>query len=64
MSIIDGNSKVLRGAIQILMQSPIYIRLPLTERKILVHKLSSQLGVACDPLSSQVHGRTAKSFHC
>jgi len=55
MSIINGNSKVLRGAIQILMQSPIYVRMPLAERKILVHKLSSQLGVVCEFASSQVH---------
>ena len=54
MSFVNGNRKVMRGVIRILMQSPIYMRMPLVERKVLVQKLYAQMGVSCDSTSSQV----------
>ena len=46
MSLVDGDSRVMRGVVRILMQSPIYLRMPLAERKILVRKLCAQMGVS------------------
>jgi len=55
MSLVNGNARVMRRAIRILMQSPIYTRMPLAERKILVKKLYAQMEVSWESTSSQVH---------
>jgi hypothetical protein len=55
MSKFNDNSKAMRGVIRILMQSPIYLRMPLAERKILVQKLCAQMELSSDATSSQVH---------
>ena len=55
MALVNGNRRVMRGVVRILMQSPIYMRMPLDERKILVRKLCAQMGVPCESTSSQVH---------
>ena len=55
MSLVNGNKRVMRGVVRILMQSPIYMRMPLGERKLLVLKLCAQMGVPCESMSSRVH---------
>ena len=61
MSLVNGNSRVMRGVIRILMQSPIYMRMPLVERKILVQKLYAQMGVSWESTSSQVHNSASST---
>ena len=44
VSFVNGKSRMLRDAIRILMQSPIYFRMSLAERKILVQEFCALYG--------------------
>jgi len=53
MSFVNGKSMMLRDAIRILMQSPIYFRMSPAERKILVQEFCVLYGdVAIDSATS------------
>jgi len=53
VSIDKGKRTLMREAIRILMRSPIYFRLSLAERKVLVQKFYAQMGESSDSTSSQ-----------